>query len=81
MTGLELVYLGDAAITAGDKAAGIDRRVTHEFRAAQHRRFHPQTGWGRWPKGLPPHLENIMQVREHGTWRGAGSPLWACSVK
>jgi hypothetical protein len=81
VTGLELVYLGDAAITAGDKAAGIDRRVTYEFRAAQHRRFHPQTGWGRWLKGVPPHLENIMLERENGVWKVASSPLWAYSVK
>ncbi len=81
VTGLELVYLGDATMTAGDKATGIDRRVTYEFRAAQHRRFHPQTGWGRWLKGPPPHLETIMLARENGVWKVTSSPLWAYSVK
>lgn len=79
--GLELVYLGETPVTAGDKASGIDRRVTYEFRAAQHRRFHPQTGWGRWLKGVPPHLENIMLARENGAWKVASSPRWAYSVK
>lgn len=79
--GLELVYLGDGALTASDKSAGIDRRVTYEFRATQHRRFHPQTGWGRWLKGVPPHLENIMLARENGIWKVSSSPVWAYSVK
>lgn len=79
--GLELVYLGEAPATADDRATGIDRRVTYEFRASQHRRFHQQTGWGRWLQGAPPHLESIMLAKENGTWKVASSPLWAYSVK
>lgn len=78
---LELVPLEETALTAGDEAAGIDRRVTYDFRAKNHRRFHEQTGWGRWVPGLPPHFEPITLVREKGIWKVASSPSWAYSLK
>lgn len=79
--GLELVPLEEAPLTAGDEAAGIDRRLTYEFRAKTHRRFHEQTGWGRWTNGVPPHLDSIILVREKGVWKVASSPVWAYSLK
>lgn len=79
--GLELVPLEEAPLTAGDEASGIDRRLTYEFRANTHRRFHEQTGWGRWTKGVPPHLDSITIVREKGVWKVASSPVWAYSLK
>ena len=81
LEGLELVPLDEAPLTAGDEAAGIDRRLTYEFRAKTHRRFHEQTGWGRWVPGLPPHLDNLTLVRENGVWKVASSPSWAYSLK
>lgn len=81
LEGLELVALDEAPLSAGDEAAGIDRRLTYEFRANTHRRFHEQTGWGRWTKGVPPHLDGITLVREKGVWKVASSPVWAYSLK
>jgi hypothetical protein len=81
LEGLELVPLEESPLTAGDEAAGIDRRLTYEFRANTHRRFHEQTGWGRWTKGVPPHLDSITLVREKGVWKVASSPVWAYSLK
>lgn len=81
LEGLELVPLDEAPLSAGDEAAGIDRRLTYEFRANTHRRFHEQTGWGRWTKGVPPHLDSITLVREKGVWKVASSPVWAYSLK
>lgn len=80
--GLEMVLLTETApLTAGDEAAGIDQRLTYEFRAKTHRRFHEQTGWGRWMEGVPPHLDGITLVREKGVWKVASSPVWAYSLK
>ncbi|MCB1205479.1 MAG: hypothetical protein KDN18_14555 [Verrucomicrobiae bacterium] len=78
--GLEVAPLGEATLTAGDHAAGIDKRLPYAFQAVRHRRFHEQTGWGRWMEGAPPHLDNLILVREQGIWRVASSPLWAYSL-
>ena len=79
--GLELIPLSEGTLNETDIAAGIDRRATYEFRATNWRKFHEQTGWGRWTKGVPPHLESITLVREKGAWKVAVSPLWAYSLK
>jgi hypothetical protein len=81
LEGLKLVPLEESPLSAGDEAAGIDRRLTYEFLANTHRRFHEQTGWGRWTKGVPPHLDSITLVREKGVWKVASSPAWAYSLK
>lgn len=78
--GLEMVPLGEAPLTAGDEAAGIDQRLTYAFQATRHRRFHEQAGWGRWVDGSPPHLDNLVLVRENGHWKVVSSPTWAYSL-
>lgn len=78
--GLEMVPLGEATLTAGDEAAGIDQRLTYAFQATRHRRFHEQTGWGRWIEGAPPHLDHLVLVRENGLWKVVSSPTWAYSL-
>jgi hypothetical protein len=81
LEGLELVPLPESPVNGGDQSSGIDRRLTYEFRARNHRRFYDQTGWGRWTPGVPPHLDTITLVRENGIWKVASSPLWAYSLK
>lgn len=78
--GLEFIPLEEAPATVSDTRLGIDRRVTYQIRAKQFRRFHDQTGWGRWVPGLPPHLETFVLVRENGVWKVTAAPDWAYTV-
>ncbi len=79
--GLEYLPLDETPTNVADASKGIDRRITYKIQARQHRRFHPQTGWGRWIPGPPPHLEDFVLVRENGVWKVAVSPSWAYSLK
>ena len=79
--GLELTPLAEGTLNESDASVGIDRRLTYEFSAANWRKFHPQAGWGRWTKGVPPHLESLTLVRQNGLWKVSVSPLWAYSLK
>lgn len=81
LDGLEFVPLEETPTNIADARNGIDRRVTYEIRVKQHRRFHEQTGWGRWTPGLPPHLETFVLIRENGVWKAAVTPGWAYSIK
>lgn len=78
--GLEFIPLEETPTSVSDTRLEIDRRVTYEIRAKQFRRFHDQTGWGRWVPGLPPHLETFVLVREKGVWKVTVSPDWAYSL-
>lgn len=81
LEGLEFVPLEETPTNIADARNGIDRRVTYEIRVKQFRRFHEQTGWGRWTPGLPPHLETFVLIRENGVWKAAVTPGWAYSIK